>query len=137
MTEDFATFMKRRVKIAQSYVNGDAAPLDGVLAAQSPATFFGPGGGAVTGADVVKSSYDRDALSFAAGGETDLEVLHMGGEGDVGYWVGFQNAKARLKGRPEPVAMRLRVTEIFRKANGAWRMVHRHADMLNEERRPI
>jgi ketosteroid isomerase-like protein len=136
MSEDFATFMKRRAEIASAYVNGDASPLDGVLADSGSATFFGPSGGAIVGADTVKSRYDRDALAFERGGDTDLEILQAGGDNEVGYWIGFQNATARLKGMSRPADMRLRVTEIFRKTNGKWTMIHRHADMLVEEKKP-
>jgi hypothetical protein len=34
-----------------------------------------------------------------------------------------------LAGESEPVNMRIRVTEAYRLVDGAWRMIHRHADM--------
>jgi len=37
-----------------------------------------------------------------------------------------------LKDKPEPVRMNLRVTELFRFADGQWKLFHRHADMLEE-----
>jgi hypothetical protein len=54
----------------------------------------------------------------------------MSADGRLGYWVGFQNAKARMKGKADAIPMRLRVTEILRKVDDDWRLVHRHADRL-------
>jgi ketosteroid isomerase-like protein len=130
MSEEFKAFIEKRKKAAQAYVNGDAEPLGEIAVEQSPASFFGPMGGSVEGAKQVMSRYEKDAKSFDGGSETDLEILDMSADGHLGYWVGFQNAKARMKGKADAIPMRLRVTEIFRKVDDGWRLVHRHADPL-------
>jgi ketosteroid isomerase-like protein len=131
-TRDFDQFLLTRTHAAEAYVSGDAGPLSGIAARSSDTTFFGPGGGAVHGADAVVSRYQSDAPMFERGSTTRLEILHAAASGDVAYWVGFQHALARFKGKPEPVPMKLRVTEIFRCEDGQWKLVHRHADALVE-----
>lgn len=127
---EFETFMRTREAAARAYVEGDAAPLAALAAREDPATFFGPGGGHREGAATVLDTYTRDAGAFERGSETHFEILHMAASGDVGYWSGFQHASARMRGQSAPIAMKLRVTEIFRREAGEWRLVHRHADML-------
>ena len=127
--QDFAAFMRAREEAARAYVQGDPASLSALAARELPATFFGPGGGYREGEDVL-ATYTRDAGLFEAGSETHFEILHMAASGDVGYWVGFQHASARMRGHAEPIPMKLRVTEVFRREAGEWKMVHRHADML-------
>lgn len=134
--DDFGEFMRRRQAAAEAYVSGDAIPLATIAARGLPATFFGPRGGAKRGAAEVSATFERDAQHFAKGGETRFEILHMAASGDVGYWVGFQHASARMRGRTEVVPMKLRVTEVFRREGGEWRLVHRHADMLASEPEP-
>ena len=127
--EDFATFMERRKAAADAYVSGDAEPLGRMVAESLPASFFHPMGDVVQGAQAVAARYQQDAGAFAAGSANELQILQSGAAGDIGYWTGFQVAEARFKGRAEPVAMKLRITEIFRRENGGWKLVHRHADV--------
>ncbi|BDI30662.1 hypothetical protein CCAX7_27130 [Capsulimonas corticalis] len=133
VTKDFEEFMKRRAKAANAYVNGDAQPLSTLTAHNSPATFFGPGGGFTKGADDVRARYARDAGSFEPGGDSDLEILQMAAGDGVGFWTGFQTATVRMPGKPEAIPMKLRITEVFRREDDEWKLIHRHADMLAEE----
>jgi ketosteroid isomerase-like protein len=131
---DFEQFMKRRQDAAQSYVEGDAAPLGRLTARLSPATFFGPNGGYRQGADEVLSKYEEDAKLFEPGGDSSFEILVMAASDGMAYWVGFQSATARMHGHPKPIPMKLRVTEVFRREGDQWKLVHRHADTLASER---
>ncbi|HEY4030350.1 MAG TPA: NAD(P)H-dependent oxidoreductase [Caulobacteraceae bacterium] len=122
----FEGFMGDRDTAARAYVGGDAGPLDAMVTAREPATFFHPKGELISGAKAVRDRYDADAQAFAPGGESRLEILNSGSSGGLAFWTGLQHAKATIGG--QTASMTLRITEVFRFEQG-WKLVHRHADM--------
>ena len=86
----------------------------------------------IVGADAVNAGNTASAESFVAAAENRFDILHAGSDGVLGYWTGVQRSTVVLKGNPEQVSMNLRVTELFRRTNGEWKLFHRHADMLAE-----
>ena len=133
--QDFEQFMKRRQAASDAYVQGDPDPLNTIVATASPATFFPPAGGFTQGTTEVASRYTRDAAAFDPGSHFSFQILQMAAGDGVAYWVGFMRGEARMRGRAEAIPMNLRVTEVFRREAGEWKMVHRHADPLAESTR--
>ena len=127
--QDFAEFMNLRATVAQAYVNGDAEPLGRISSRDGPATFFGPDGDYELGAAQVLMRYKKDARNFVSG-DTTFEILQAGASAELAYWSGLQRASVRLKGKDEVIAMSLRVTEVFRRDEQGWKLIHRHADFL-------
>ena len=134
--DEFTVFLAQRRQVAQAYVTGDAGPLGEIAAQANPVTFFPPSGGREQGAGHVTAVNARGAKSMAAGGEATLEILHSQASGDLAYWTGLQHATVQFAGKDQPVEMHLRVTEIFRREDGDWKMIHRHADFLTEPQPP-
>jgi ketosteroid isomerase-like protein len=58
------------------------------------------------------------------------ELLASGTSGDLGYTVSIEHGTATVTGASEAVPMRLRVTHIYRREAGEWKLVHRHADAV-------
>ena len=127
MPSDFADFMKRRELAARAFINGDFTPSRPIVTAEAPATFFDPWGGCHQGPDCVRECYERNVSLFASGSCT-FETLQMAASGTIGYWVFIQRGDVRLQGAAEPMPAALRVTEVFRREAGEWKLVHRHAD---------
>lgn len=129
----FADFMKEREAASNAYIQGDAKPLAAIATTEDPATFFPPSGARVVGAAPVRAAHEAGSRMFAPGSTGHFEVLASSASGDLAYWSGVQHADVRLKDKEEPTSMRLRTTEVFRHGGDGWKLVHRHADMIEDK----
>jgi ketosteroid isomerase-like protein len=129
-TRDFEEFMKEREMASGAFVNGDFSPLAKISTQTSPATIFGPKGDCVQDAEKVNEANAKGSKAFKPGSKNSFEVMHMASDENLGYWVGIQHSVVQMQGKEQPVPMDLRVTEIFRRENGVWKLMHRHADRL-------
>jgi len=106
--------------------NGDVAPRMALWSPNEPVTLFGA---ELTGRgwDEIGPAFERLAASFTGSQSCEYEVLAAGASGDLGYVVAIEHSVAASYGG-EPEEYKLRATTIFRREDGEWKVVHRHAD---------
>lgn len=116
--------------------NGDVGPIKALYSHSDEATSFYGWGGYEKGWDAVSKRWDWAGEQFKGGTvsyrnvtrvavpalfyTTDIETFGMRGMAGVSGPTGWSN----------------RVTHIFRLEDGAWRLLHRHGNRLEEQYKP-
>ena len=77
----------------------------------------------------IRATFEWLGSSFSDCTSYRNEVIAAGASGDLAYIVAFEHTTAAVNGAP-PQPYRLRVTTVFRREDGTWRIVHRHGDSL-------
>jgi ketosteroid isomerase-like protein len=133
-TAAFRAFLTRRAAATAAFFAGDPEPWK-AMASHTPAiTMFGGFGGYEQGWEAVADRYTWAAAANAEG-HVAVEIIAWHVTGDLAYTVAIERGMVRAAGATAATPKALRVTEVFRKEGGAWRLVHRHADPLVETRR--
>jgi ketosteroid isomerase-like protein len=115
----------------RAFINGDAARWKQNASRRDDVTIMGAWGAYEIGWREAGPRYDWAAARFRESGATvDVEYISSGTSGDLGYTVAIERSLVHLANSGKPAQMALRVTHIFRKEDGAWKLVHRHADPL-------
>jgi ketosteroid isomerase-like protein len=134
-TDDFlAAVLPRQLEVETALHRGDASPRKAFWSQNEPVTVLGAARSARNRHEV-EALFDWLAPRFSQG-ECQFDVIAAGASGDLGYLVGFEHTTASVLGA-SPDRYDLRVTLVFRRENGEWRAVHRHADPVTEGQRPI
>jgi ketosteroid isomerase-like protein len=115
-------------EMEKAFHNGDAGPRLANWSHNDPVTLFG----ALltkTGWGEIAPTFEFLATRFSNGTAYEYEVIGAGASGDLGYIVGYEHTTASVGGAA-PEAYDLRVTTVFRREDGQWKIVHRHADPM-------
>jgi ketosteroid isomerase-like protein len=108
-------------------INGDSGPMMEVWSHGSDVATMHPLGGRETGWEEVRASWEQVAQAFSEG-QVSLEALVVVPlSDDVAYTLGTENGQAQLG--DETVGIDWRVTNIYRREEGAWKMVLHHTDV--------
>ena len=106
-------------------LNGDAGPLGDIWSHSATVTTMHPIGGREVGWDQVRGSWERVA-QLATQGQVRLSDQFIQVAGDVAYELGVEHPQITLGG--QPVTADVRVTNIYRRESGAWKIIHHHTD---------
>ena len=124
----FPAFLTRFEAGLSRFVNGDPWAWSQHVSRSADASILGGFGGYEVG-DHVASRYAWAASQFEeSGASVQVEYLSTVVSGDLACTVSIERSRVKLRGRAEAVPMQLRVTHVFRREHGEWRLLHRHAD---------
>ncbi|TQM58099.1 nuclear transport factor 2 family protein [Humibacillus xanthopallidus] len=109
--------------------NGDAAPRRALWSRCEPVSVLGAWRNA-TGQEELDALFASLEQSFSDCTSFDIEVQTCDVVGDLAYSAGLEHTSASVDG--EPRSYTLRVTQVYRREDGAWRVAHRHADTVRD-----
>lgn len=130
--DDLGELVDRTVAALERLVAGDPEPFKALYSHEPDVTVFGGFGAYERGWEQVSQNIGFAASRFR-GGHLEIERLAMGASGDLAYTVWMERGKVQVEGRDEPGALAVRVTHIFRREDGDWKLIHRHGDPIVEK----
>ncbi len=121
--------MLARVDAGQTDLqNGKAEPFKALWSRGVDTTLAGGFGGTVEkGWGMIGPRLDWVAAQFSNGIHTQERVA-ANVSGDLGYVVQHEHIRFKVPGQTAETTRDYRVTMLFRREAGGWRIIHRHAD---------
>ena len=127
-TEQFLAEVLPKQRAAEHAIHqGNAEPRLAMWSQADPVTLFGAKLTA-TGWSAVEPAFREVASWFTDAVEYDFKVIAACASGDLAYTVGYEHNNVTVNGQPRTYT--LRVTHVYRREAGEWRIVHRHGDFL-------
>jgi ketosteroid isomerase-like protein len=127
----FDQFVEQVKATLLPFISGDAVPFEELWSHRHDVTIFGAFGTPQQGWEAVRTRMEwAAARSLRPVGEVAVEELARGQDGDLGYTTWVEHSERHVEGQEEPVPVSLRVTHLFHKEEGRWRVIHRHADPI-------
>jgi ketosteroid isomerase-like protein len=116
--------------------NGNPDVYKSLYSRRDDATLANPFGPPVRGWSNVSATLDRAAENYRDGEVVGFENVSTVVAADLAYIVEIESYRARVGGAREMTPVSARVTSVFRREDGAWRLLHRHADPITAPRGP-
>jgi ketosteroid isomerase-like protein len=135
--DDFRThFIARQTEAEEALVHGDPEPRMELWSSRDPVTVFGAGSGKLkSGWEDVSAIFRWIASTFSEVSDFRYDVEVADVSGDIAYTVGYERFTGSIDGRPVAPTT-VRVTHVYRRENGEWKIVHRHGDGLESDQAP-
>ena len=110
--------------------SGDAEPRKEMWSHTDPVVLFGAAMSGVGWAEV-EPIFDTIAKWFHGSRSLDVEVVAAESSGDIGYVCAIERSEI-LDPAGATKDYALRVTTVFRREDGVWKMVHRHGSPMDD-----
>jgi ketosteroid isomerase-like protein len=122
---DFQKMLDRVHSATLDVGRGDPAAYMALWSNADDVSLFGAWGPCKQGWDEVSRTFRWVGTRFG-GGDIVAEVAVAHVNGDIGYTVGYERGDMTIDGEPKSVT--IRVTHIYRREAGDWKLIHRHGD---------
>ncbi len=112
------------------FIKGNPEPVKNLYSHREDATIANPYGPPVRGWKLVAQTLEHAASLRRDGNIISVEVISKYITPARAYVVEIERAQAKIGNSEDITPYALRVTMIFRPEDGAWKVVHRHADPI-------
>lgn len=124
--DDFLDWFNTSWKAAEVALhNGDAGPRFETWSDRPPVTLFGAWRNA-HGPVATREVFTQLAEGFSQATSSEVELIAADVSGDLAYTVQREITSTIVNGVPRDYV--LRVTQVYRREGGQWKVVHRHGD---------
>ena len=114
-------------------IKGNPEPVKRLFSHREDVTLNSPFVPPVRGWERVAEVTDRAVAQFRDGEMVSYEIIEKHVTPELAYVVEIERGKAKVGGSEDITPIALRATMIFRPEEGAWKIVHRHADPITTE----
>jgi ketosteroid isomerase-like protein len=114
----------------EEFMKGNPEPVKELFSHRDDVTLANPLGPPARGWDQVAATIERASSFMRDGEDLHCETVAKYVTAELAYTVWIERVKAKVGGREDVTQTALRVTMIFRPEEGAWKVVHRHADPI-------
>ena len=128
-TDDLADLTARVTESTSAYINGEIRRYLDLVQPSPEQTLLPPYGGPPVHMVDITDEAVRETSEFFHGGEAELEIAATYASGGLAVIVAVERQHGDVGDWPHQ-DWSLRVTLVFRREDGVWRQVHRHADPL-------
>ena len=113
-----------------AFVKGNPEPAKRVWSHREDVSLANPLGPPARGWEQVAQTMERAASNLRDGEMVAFENVAKYVTPELAYVVRLERQRVKFGGREDSAPSALRVTMIFRPEDGAWKLVHRHADSI-------
>jgi ketosteroid isomerase-like protein len=112
------------------FMKGNSDPAKGLWSHRDDVSLTNPQGSAAHGWHEVSEAMERAASTRRDGKFVGYETVAKHVTAELAYVVELERLEAKVYGEEDVSPYTLRVTMIFRPEDGAWKVLHRHADQV-------
>ena len=132
--DDFVAWTQSRLRGVETALhNGDPGPRLAIWSTREPVSVLGAWRSAV-GQEELRDLFHNLADTFSTCTSHVYEIVAADVVGDMAFTAGYERTQVSINGEPRRYARRyvLRVTQVYRREDGDWKVAHRHADTVPE-----
>ncbi len=133
---DVAGIVESYHRAVDAFVNGDAELEKRLFSHCDDVTLANPFGPAARGWNAVERALDHAASLIGDAEPVRFERIADYATPDLAFILEIERTRMRIGGANDTARVSLRVTTIFRPEDGAWKVIHRHADPITDDRPP-
>ena len=127
---DFDQLLERYHLALAEFFKGNPEPAITFFSHREDVSLGNPFGPFVRGWKQVSETARQAATHYKNGEAASFENIVKYVASDFAYSAEVERCKAKVGGREQLTPLALRVTSIFRREEGVWKLVHRHADPI-------